>query len=276
MFCYTKVGDYMKNIKCVVFDIDGTLIARGKNEIEASAKIAIKQLKQQGLKVIVATGRASYFIQPDVKLTINPDFYVTINGQLVTDKYFNLIDGKKLDIDESNALLNTCREHGIAIAGKNKQSVDVYHLYDQFWPIYVHGDESLKHIVKNKQDLVQFDQETATYGLFMIGDETVIRQFDQYLDKLQLSYAYQNAYEAFDKTVGKSDGIEKALTHYGLNWNETIVFGDANNDIHMFEKAAISVAMGNASEDAKAFASYVTTNVEDDGIFNALKHFNLI
>ncbi len=266
----------MKNIKCVVFDIDGTLIARGKNEIEPSAKTAIKELKQKGIKIIVATGRASYFIQPDVKLTIDPDFYVTINGQLVTDKDFKLIYGKKLDIDESNALLNACKEHGIAVAGKNKNSIDVYHLYEKFWPIYLHGDDSLKHIVTNKEDLVQFDKDSATYGLFMIGDETIISQFDQYLDKLQLSYAYIDAYEAFDKSVGKSDGIEKALNHYGISWDETMVFGDANNDIHMLEKAAISVAMGNASMDAKEAANYVTSNVDDDGISKALKHFKLI
>lgn len=266
----------MKNINCVVFDIDGTLIARGKNTIEESAKEAIKQLKEKGIKIIVATGRAIYFIQQDVKTSINPDFYVTINGQVVTDQDFNLIYGQRLDVKESNALLKACRENNIGIGNKSEHAVEVYHLYDYFWPIYLHNDESLKHIVINKEDFTEFNQDNAPYGLFMIGDENITKTFDQYLDKLQLSYAYHDAYEAFDKNVGKSDGVEKVLEAYGLTWDETIAFGDANNDIHMFKKAKISVAMGNASPDAKEAASYITSDVTQDGIINALKHFNIL
>lgn len=266
----------MKKIKCVVFDIDGTLIARDHKEIMPSAKQAIGQLHEQGYKIIVATGRASYFIQPDVRESINPDFYVTINGQVVTDQNMKTIYAQTLDVAESNALLKACRENNIGIANKSEQAIDCYNNYDEFWPVYVHGDEQLKHIVRNCEDFTEFDETNAPNGIFMIGDENVIATFAPLLDKLQLSYAYHNAYEAFDKSVGKSDGIEKVLEKYGIGWDETIVFGDANNDIHMFEKAAISVAMGNASHDAKEAASYITTNVTDDGIVKALRHFDLI
>ena len=57
---------------------------------------------------------------------------------------------------------------------------------------------------------------------------------------------------------------------------EIIAFGDGGNDVDMLEYAGIGVAMGNAGEDVKAAADYVTTAIDDDGIFNALKHFNVI
>lgn len=266
----------MKNIKVIVFDIDGTLIARGKETIEESSKEAIRQLKEKGYKIIVATGRASYFIQPDVVKTIHPDFYVTVNGQIVTDHSFNTLFAQSLDLDESNALLKACRKNNIGIGNKSIKNVEVYNDYEHFWPIYVHGNEKLQYILTNTEDIKEFTLNNLPYGLFMIGDENIIKTFEPLLDKLQLSHAYHNAYEAFDKSIGKSDGIDKVLEHYGLSWDETMVFGDANNDIHMFEKAAISVCMGNGATDAKEAAHYVTTQVTDDGILNALKHFNIL
>ena len=53
-------------------------------------------------------------------------------------------------------------------------------------------------------------------------------------------------------------------------------FGDAEVDICMFNIAKTSICVGSGREEAKKEATYVTDDVKDDGIYNALKHFNLI
>ena len=55
-----------------------------------------------------------------------------------------------------------------------------------------------------------------------------------------------------------------------------MAFGDGDNDADMLEFAQIGVAMGNGSPKAKEAAGYVTTDIDDDGIANALKHFHLL
>ena len=55
-----------------------------------------------------------------------------------------------------------------------------------------------------------------------------------------------------------------------------MAFGDGGNDISMLRHAGIGVAMGNANDDVKAVADYVTTSVDENGIANALKHFHII
>ena len=55
-----------------------------------------------------------------------------------------------------------------------------------------------------------------------------------------------------------------------------MAFGDGENDISMLEFAGIGVAMGNAGDEVKAIADYVTDSVDDDGIEKALVHFGLI
>jgi len=62
----------------------------------------------------------------------------------------------------------------------------------------------------------------------------------------------------------------------GFNPQHTMAFGDGGNDTSMILTAGIGIAMGNALDTLKQQADYVTTSVDDDGIFNALKHFGLI
>lgn len=75
--------------------------------------------------------------------------------------------------------------------------------------------------------------------------------------------------------IYKAYGIKQIVNHIGGNLEDVIVFGDAQNDLSKFCPHWTSVAMGNAIDELKEKADYVTTNVDDNGIYNACKHFNL-
>ena len=74
----------------------------------------------------------------------------------------------------------------------------------------------------------------------------------------------------------KRVGIDKMLEHYHIGLDECMAFGDGGNDIQMLSHVGIGVAMGNAAEDVMSAAGYVTTSVDENGVYNALKHFNII
>jgi hydroxymethylpyrimidine pyrophosphatase-like HAD family hydrolase len=76
--------------------------------------------------------------------------------------------------------------------------------------------------------------------------------------------------------VDKGKGILAIARHEGFNPSHTIAFGDGGNDTSMILQAGIGVAMGNAIDDLKQQADYITTSVDDDGILNALRHFKVI
>ena len=67
--------------------------------------------------------------------------------------------------------------------------------------------------------------------------------------------------------------FEKSL---GILPEEMMAFGDAQNDMDMIEYAGIGIAMGNAEESLKEIADYVTTDVDDDGVLNALKEYGIL
>lgn len=75
---------------------------------------------------------------------------------------------------------------------------------------------------------------------------------------------------------GKSEGIRYFCERFGIRQNEVMAFGDAENDIDMLRFAQIGVAMGNAQDCVKKEADYVTADVDEAGIQNALLFFQII
>lgn len=78
------------------------------------------------------------------------------------------------------------------------------------------------------------------------------------------------------KGVNKAKGLKEIAKRCNLDVSETMAFGDGGNDLSIVKAAGIGVAMGNANEILKTSADYITTSVDDNGIYNALKVYNVI
>ena len=76
--------------------------------------------------------------------------------------------------------------------------------------------------------------------------------------------------------ITKAFAVGKLCEFLGVTPGDCIAFGDAKVDIPMFEACGHSCCMGSGGIEAKEAAEYVTTNVDDDGLYNAFLHFVLI
>lgn len=76
--------------------------------------------------------------------------------------------------------------------------------------------------------------------------------------------------------VHKGSAVKIVAEHHGVSLARTIAFGDSDNDRRMIECAGTGVAMGNAEEALKALADHVTSDLEDDGLFNGFVKYGLI
>ena len=82
--------------------------------------------------------------------------------------------------------------------------------------------------------------------------------------------------ELVPKGCNKAVGIAAVCRSFGIEWEDTVVFGDSNNDLSMFEYASTKVAMGNGSPKIRELADYVTTDMFHYGIQNGLTKLGLI
>lgn len=74
----------------------------------------------------------------------------------------------------------------------------------------------------------------------------------------------------------KATGIAQMCRLAGVRREDTYAFGDSANDLEMLSFVAHGIAMGNGTKEAKEAAEYVTTDIEEDGIYNGLLHYGLI
>ena len=128
----------------------------------------------------------------------------------------------------------------------------------------------MKTIVDENLDLDKIDIIYKAYIACTVENEGQIENLQN------VPFArYQDAY-VFVEPDDKSIGIKSILDYYHAPYEDAVVFGDNKNDLKMFRDEWTSIAMGNAIDELKERATFVTKDAVDDGIAYACKHFNWI
>lgn len=260
----------MKNpIKIAFFDIDGTLASNRNpakkiyDRIPDSAKKTIRLLKERQIIPVIATGRGKAFISGFVE-EIGIDSYICANGlcmahqgKIIYEQFLqeNMIAGilpQLMALDGITFFLETATEN------------------------YLYKDEFIKEQQKHQKFYSLNDSiPMNAYQLVAIGDH--IKERVKLQDKnMKAIMVAPNVINILPSTVSKASGIEQMLSLLNLDKINAIAFGDEENDIEMFGAVGCAVAMGNGAEKVKEIADYVTTHVDEDGIYNACRHFNLV
>ena len=103
--------------------------------------------------------------------------------------------------------------------------------------------------------------------------EGFTKEFSHILDFIDREKGF---YEIAPKGFSKASAIKYIANYLNIPMEETVAIGDSNNDLQMLKCAHIAIAMGNGNDNVKGMADYVTTNVSEDGIKNALIWLNVI
>ncbi|NLY62322.1 MAG: HAD family hydrolase [Erysipelothrix sp.] len=265
----------MDKIKLLVFDIDGTLIDRSKQTVEASAKAAINQAKEKGYEILIATGRSFFFIHEDVKKSIDTDFFVTVNGACLNDPSGEIIQSYAFDNESLKTLIDYCQKNNYDLGIKYNKFIGVYGDYNNFVKNYVgHDHPGVKYLKFDEHN--DFYKTNDALGVYYFAPTETLAEVAALIPNLSFVPSDQSAIEAMRCDVDKTKNIEDVLKRLDLTWDNVATFGDAHNDIEMLQKARFGVAMGNAHDEVKEHADYVTSHILDDGIEKALKHLNII
>lgn len=260
----------MKQIKAVFFDIDGTLVSFKSHRIPESARKALAALQDNGIKIFIATGRMLPMIT--VVDDIPFDGYITYNGAYCVDGKKELIYSNPIPQDDLDALVNYMQTDSFPVAFMQEKEMTVNLVNDAVKLMAQHVDVEVPRI-EDPEITVQQD----VYQVCLYVDEQKEKHILQHVFKHCASNRWSPIFADVNVTINnKQTGIDRILEHYRIDLSETMAFGDGGNDIPMLQRVAMGIAMGNASDEVKAAADYVTDSVDDDGIANALKRFGLI
>ncbi len=254
--------------KIVFFDIDGTLLDHQKN-LPNSTKKAIQRLKENGVFVAIATGRAPFMFE-DLRDELDIDSFVSFNGQYVVFEdeviYENTLSEAELD-----RLLKASRikQHPLVFMNETamKASVDRH-------PFISEGLASLG--FSHPMEDVKFYQNRKIHQALLFCPEHEERQYINEYEKFHFIRWHPLSVDILPKGGSKAEGIKKLIERLGFALKDVYAFGDGLNDLEMLRSVGTGVAMGNGVHEAKINADLVTSDVTKDGIWNGLKELELI
>ncbi len=259
--------------KAIFFDIDGTLWD-DKQQIPDSTVEALRMLKENGHYLFLCSGRTRIFI-PDKEL-----MPLGFDGVVAGCGTYGEFQGEvkfyyKLDLDQIRKdceYLNKVHAAYI-LEGRYALYIDKERFEKDFFTYSqmksVLGDRLLR--VSGNEDSLEVSKFCVNY--LKDGQEAVEQELEQ---RYEIIHRDGDFMEVVPKGFNKATGIKEMCQALGIDHKNTYGFGDSTNDLDMLEYCAHSVAMGDGMQEAKDVAEYVTTGLWEDGIYNALKHYELI
>ena len=256
-------------IKAVFFDIDGTLVSFKSHTVPESARRAIARLREQGVKVFIATGRLMKHvaivndIEVDGYITVNGGYCITSVGEVIFESAFPRATVERvIDLSEQYGFdLNVMTHEDMYVSSMGERVKKIASM------INIMPTVADVRVIAATQPVVQMcpyiSRELEQEIMPLLPDCVGSRWIETFMD-LNV------------RGVDKSLGIQQVMNYYGLTMAEAMAFGDGGNDLPMVRDAAVGVAMGNACDELKAVADYITSSVDEDGVSRALEHFGLI
>lgn len=257
-------------VKAVFFDIDGTLVSFNTHKVSESTRNSIKQLRDKGIKVFIATGRSRSEL--NAVDGIEFDGYIVMNGS-----HCFTADGKDIhkeiipheDINRLIEWLQTDTTPFVFVVDDTTFITRVNETVEEVARIVEVGIPPIK---SEKEVLGKEVLQVMGY-LDTEKEKEFMKTVMPNCDSMRWCPYFTDIIAGGNS---KSSGIDRILNYYGLDLKDTMAFGDGGNDIPMLKHVATGIAMGNADEDVKASADYITTSVDEDGITHALKHFGIL
>lgn len=255
-------------VKAIFFDIDGTLVSFKTHQVPKSTFDALYKLKEQGIKLFIATGRGKDGL--DVLNDFPFDGYITLNGQYCYNSK-QLIYENTIQTEDLQSLLDYLDKHPFP-CGFTEEHTKYFNMRDE------RVDEI--HQITHNDDHPAGDCSNVihhkVYQCMCFIDEKEEKELLKFMPHCTSARWHPSFTDISPLGGTKQKGIDQFLHHYNIDLSETMAFGDGGNDIQMLEHVAIAIAMGNANDEVKNIADYVTDDVEHDGIMKALQHFQLI
>lgn len=256
-------------IRAAFFDIDGTLVSFRTHEISAKSLESLRKLREKGVRLFIASGR--HLLIMDNLADFPFDGYVCMNGALI------FVGGKviwrhPLDAEDAADIIGEVERRSIPCAAFCENSVVMNCCND----VARRAFEMIRLPIPELTPL-KAAESSPIYQMTVFVDR---REEEEYLSPLMRRTSSTRWHPAFTDLIpddlSKAEGIDRVISQLGIGPDEVIAFGDGGNDIEMLRYAGIGVAMGNAADDVKANADYVTSSVDEEGVAAALEHFGLI
>lgn len=271
-------------IKIIALDLDGTTVKKD-GSIGKLTKDAINSSIDTGIEVCICTGRSLNAIPESIYELDNIRYIASSNGARITDiikketVYQNFLNPKAVDF-----ILNLAVEEDLMLEVfiDNQAYIDerLYRNIEKNGSMY----RNREYVIKSRKpvkDIINFARdnknEIENINIFFADLDRLeeIRPMVNKVSHAAITQSFPNNIEVGGENTSKKTALRFLIDELGAKSSELMCIGDALNDRPMIEFAGIGVAMGNAWDEVKEAADYITDDNNNDGVGKAIYKFAL-
>jgi Cof subfamily protein (haloacid dehalogenase superfamily) len=268
-------GPATHTIAAVLADVDGTLVTKSK-ALTRRAIEAIEELHERGTLFAITSGRPPRGMRMLVHPLEMRGPMAAFNGAVIVQPDMTIVDQRAIPVDITPVVIDTIRAHDLFVW--------IYCAAE--WYI---TDPNAPHAVRESRT-VQFDPTVVnSYDGFLNGVVKIVGVSDdhgkvarceaevqeQFGDHVSAARSQPHYLDVTHPSANKGVVVERLSHYYDIPVEQIATLGDQPNDVLMFERSGMSIAMGNASEEVKRQATFVTDTNEEDGFAKAVEEFIL-
>lgn len=265
-------------IKLLAVDIDETSV-NNKHRVTKKTEEALKAAIERGVCVVPVTGRNLEGL-PAPYRKMDLSYVIASNGAKIYDVGQSKVLSRKLiSNDVACKVLKYCQNEKVMLAVQTEGKC-----YDESWPLmcyrlfFYHGDFKPHKRVPDLYGWTKASGKLIEKIQVFSFDQKRLKEIKQALSvfpTLELALSTSGYIEITHKKAQKGLALEHLCEHLQIPMEQVMAIGDNANDISMLSKAGIAVAMGNAKEEVKQIADFVTTSNDEDGVANAIAKYIL-
>lgn len=265
--------------KILALDLDGTLL-NPEHKISEKNKKIIHELKEEGTRIILASGREPNSILPFNRELGVKDFVIGFNGGIISDwTGENIIYEKKLDSKIAKDIIERCQQKDICafVFIKNKIYMDRekkegYNVFDSYTKSGLNPVDNIYKFMDNNNlwagiEKILLCEDNKILSLFKNEVENI------FSSKISLGFSLPYFLEIWNPGANKGSAIKIISEKLNIDRKDIMAIGDGENDISMIKFAGLGVAMGNALESVKKEADFITLSNREDGVEYVIKKY---
>ncbi|WP_062053991.1 Cof-type HAD-IIB family hydrolase [Aquimarina longa] len=254
----------LSQIKMVATDMDGTLL-NDKGEVSTHFYTLFEQLRNLGVVFVAASGRQYYSIIHKLNAIKDDIFVIAENGALTMQKDLEL---QTTTIDRATYLelldiTKNIKGSQVILCGRKKAYIEDYgqdfrNMLDEYYGKYEVLDDLSQAIDDQYLKIAICHQEGSEKYLY-----PALKHLE---DRLKVKVSGEVWLDLSHNLANKGYALEQLQKSHNIRPEETMVFGDYNNDLEMMSQATYSFAMENAHPNVKAIANYITKSNNENGV----------
>ncbi|MBN0970827.1 YcsE-related riboflavin metabolism phosphatase [Mycoplasma phocoeninasale] len=261
----------MTKYKMIVFDIDGTLLPFGVDELTPRMKEMFEKLKQKKFINVLCSGRDIFTVGQQIN---NPyvDYFVGANGTFILDlKTGEYIFEKTIEYEDFVKFRKYAEDNNLPfsfVGNKWGYYNDLFNIDHWFYRPYKDKFISEK----------EFEKQNDKNYLITISSKTphelavkLTKFFEENNMDLWILAEWAGGVFISAKGITKATGLKILGDLLGVSLDQMVAFGDSENDIEMLEEVGLGIAMGNGEDITKDAAKEICLPVTEDGPYFKLR-----